>query len=817
MQLPPGTYTIQGIDVCGHPYSYTFTMPPKMFSVTATPVNINGCSNSAGGIRVVSLGALLSSIVITAAPSNFNQTLPYNASFLIPPAGSSSVLIPNLPAGDYTLQITDSCNNTYIKNVTIVANISVVPLSFFEQRGCGDDFDSISLISPNGRLQTVIVTAAPSSFPFALPYDVSFNIASNGIFYMNSFPQGSYTFYTKDFCNQEKTTTYTLTGYRKGGNIEVIGNCGSFDLKMNFTDNTLNQFPTYWLQKFDPLTNKWMHPITGVVCPNDAAIDSTNSYSLINSTINYNIAATGTFRILIRFNYFSNGSFFFSKCVQTIKTFDYTGDLRILSAYAIPCVNGGSQVFIITTGTPPLHYQITTKDGQPFLVDNGTSNSFSGLQSGTYNFKVQDLCGNIVNRQFDINTLQLPVITASNLCDGSNGQLSVQPFSFLSYEWWKDNNTTTILSTTNTLAFTPFTNSNAGVYHVRIYSTTLNSCVDRILTYTVSTTTLPNAGLDGSKTICGSSSSIDLFTILYGNYDAGGTWTETTSSGTLSGNNWNPIGLPSGTYVFKYTVNGACNSLDDAMVTITIKSAVDTPVISVNSPYCPGENLDFSVVSIQDASYQWNGPNNFLSSLQNPTITNATAVNAGTYTVKATVDQCQAQSNVIVISNQTPDYTYKEFCDSGIFKVEIIPNEGSSFDPTTSIYSWTGPNNFTSTSNPLIITNQPIGDYSVLVTNAEGCFIPQTISISNTFCDFPNTITPNNDGSNDDFDLTNYDVERLEIFSRWGRLVYEENNYTKGWYGQNMHGGFLPDSTYYYFVKLRNGQEKHGWIFVGRG
>jgi phospholipid/cholesterol/gamma-HCH transport system ATP-binding protein len=32
MQLPPGTYTIQGIDVCGHPYSYTFTMPPKMFT-----------------------------------------------------------------------------------------------------------------------------------------------------------------------------------------------------------------------------------------------------------------------------------------------------------------------------------------------------------------------------------------------------------------------------------------------------------------------------------------------------------------------------------------------------------------------------------------------------------------------------------------------------------------------------------------------------------------------------------------------------------------------------------------------------------------
>lgn len=819
MQLPPGTYTIQGMDVCGHPYSYTFTMPPKIFTVNATPNNITGCSaNGRGSIRITSIGALLSSIIITQAPAAFTQPLPYDASSLIPTGGSALVTILNLPAGTYTLEIIDSCGNHFTRVVTIVANISVAPLVFVDRKGCGDNLDSITLVSQNGPLQTVIITAAPTSFPFTLPYDVSFNIASNGIFFMNSFPEGSYTFFARDACNYEQTQIYNLVGYHQGGNIQVNGNCGSFDLNMAFTDNTVAaQSTVFWLQKFNPLTNQWTHPITGAVYPAGSIPNTINSYSLNNNAINYNIVATGTFRVLTHFNYFSNGITPPSYCVQTVKTFDYDGGLQIVSAYSIPCVNGANQVFVIANGAPPLNYRITSMNGQPFNVNNGTSNSFAGLLPGTYNFRVQDACGNIVNRLFDITTLQEPSISASNLCNGLNGTLSVQPFSFLNYEWWKDNNTANILSTTNALNFNPFTNANAGVYHVRIYSTTLNSCVDRILTYTIAPSMLPNAGLDGSKVICMDDTPINLFTILNGTYDAGGTWVETSSSGMLIGSNWSPAGLPVGTYTFTYTVNGFCNTVDDATVAVTINVAVEVPVISSPTAFCPGDDLEFSIQSIAGATYQWTGPNNFTSSIQNPTIPGATAANAGNYTIRATIGNCESSANVAVATNPVPEYTYETDCVSGAFTVKIVPTQSSSFDPNSATYAWTGPNGFTSTNNPLVLTNQPIGIYNVIVTNDLGCFSPQEINITRTFCDFPNVITPDNDGTNDYFDLTNYDVDLLQIFSRWGRLVYEEQNYLKGWYGQNMQGGYLPDSTYYYFVRLKNGQEKHGWIFVGRG
>jgi gliding motility-associated-like protein len=817
MSLPEGTHTIQGIDECGNPYNYTIIIPPKVLLVEVTATDARCIPGSTGSIRILALGgARLTSIVITQAPSTFTQPLPYIAHSSIAPAGVFLFSINNLPPGDYVLQLTDTCNNIIFRNITIGISTSTAPLNFFEKKGCGESYDSIALESPNGPLVTVIITAAPSSFPFPLPYNVSFNIAAaNGIFYMNSFLEGTYTFYSKDICNVERTSTYTLSGYHHGGNIEVLDNCGSFAVDMHFSDTTIGQGVTFWLQEYNPLTNQWTHPMTGVTYPNNTIPTTANSYPLTNLAINNNIVAFGTFRIVTIFNYYLNGTTGLGVCLEIVKTFDFTGELKIISAYAIPCVNGGSQVFIITNGTPPLDYSITTKDGSPFSVENGSSNSFASLQPGVYNFRVEDGCGNIVNRLLDITTLQQPEIASSNLCNGLNGQLSVQPFSFLNYEWWKDGSPTTILSTTNTLSFTPYTNANAGVYHVRLYSTTTNSCVDRVLNFTISPTALPNAGLDGVANICNSTSNLNLFTLLNGNFDGGGTWEETTSSGTLIGNNWLTTGLPVGTYVFRYTVNGFCGSSDDSTVTVTLNAAVDVPIISANTSFCPGEDLVFSIQSIPNAIYEWSGPNNFSSLLQNPTIPGATAINAGVYTVSATIDQCDASAAVTIVSKPTPEYTYEAACASGIFKIEIIPTIQGSFDPNTASYAWTGPNGFISTSNPLILTNQPIGSYNVVVTNSEGCFSPQNINVANTFCDFPNVITPGGDGINDNFDLTGYDVSLFQVFSRWGRLVYEQNNYTNQWYGQNMHGGLLPDSTYYYFLQLRNGEEKHGWVFIG--
>jgi len=44
------------------------------------------------------------------------------------------------------------------------------------------------------------ITSAPSSYPHALPHNVSSNIAPNGRFGMNSLPSGDYTFEAVSNC-----------------------------------------------------------------------------------------------------------------------------------------------------------------------------------------------------------------------------------------------------------------------------------------------------------------------------------------------------------------------------------------------------------------------------------------------------------------------------------------------------------------------------------------------------------------------------------------------------------------------------------------
>lgn len=69
---------------------------------------------------------------------------------------------------------------------------------------------------------------------------------------------------------------------------------------------------------------------------------------------------------------------------------------------------------------------------------------------------------------------------------------------------------------------------------------------------------------------------------------------------------------------------------------------------------------------------------------------------------------------------------------------------------------------------------------------------------------FPNIITPNGDGFNDYLDipnLENLDDNKLIIFNRWGKKVYEKEHYIPD--DDKWDGRDLADGTYYYILKYK--------------
>jgi gliding motility-associated-like protein len=84
----------------------------------------------------------------------------------------------------------------------------------------------------------------------------------------------------------------------------------------------------------------------------------------------------------------------------------------------------------------------------------------------------------------------------------------------------------------------------------------------------------------------------------------------------------------------------------------------------------------------------------------------------------------------------------------------------------------------------------------------------------------PSGFSPNNDGINDNFAIIhpyNSSVS-LEVFNRWGNIVYKNGNYNNEWYGKgvgNFLGQDLPAGTYYYVVNATDKSNNQVSNFVG--
>ena len=84
-----------------------------------------------------------------------------------------------------------------------------------------------------------------------------------------------------------------------------------------------------------------------------------------------------------------------------------------------------------------------------------------------------------------------------------------------------------------------------------------------------------------------------------------------------------------------------------ATATVQVHITTPTPVAGGNNVLCAGATLNLTASNISGATYEWEGPNNFNSTLQNPTIPTVQPYHSGAYVVRATVNGCISDPDTV--------------------------------------------------------------------------------------------------------------------------------------------------------------------------
>lgn len=107
-----------------------------------------------------------------------------------------------------------------------------------------------------------------------------------------------------------------------------------------------------------------------------------------------------------------------------------------------------------------------------------------------------------------------------------------------------------------------------------------------------------------------------------------------------------------------------------------------------------------------------------------------------------------------------------------------------------------------------IFNNIPNGNHTIYVRDIQGCGI---LAVSNLVAiTYPNFFTPNGDGYNDTWNISNLPEDynaQIHIFDRYGKFIKQISPYGLGWNG-TYNGELLPSSDYWFTMKYTVNNEQ---------
>jgi gliding motility-associated-like protein len=436
----------------------------------------------------------------------------------------------------------------------------------------------------------------------------------------------------------------------------------------------------------------------------------------------------------------------------------------------------GTATVNVTGGLPPYTYQ--------WLPSGGTNATATGLCAGTYSVLVMD--------QSSCGIPDTVIITV-----GNNGSITAAATQQDAACFGDCNASITVTPTGGNAPFTYAWSSGgtgatesglcAGTYSVTVTDST--GCTGQY-TYTITQPPQIALTITGTDSICAG----DASTLIAN--PSGGTGTYTVSWDNSLPNGLSQIVSPASNTVYTATVTDANGCSVQQTYSVTIAPA-PTAAFANDPGTCIPSIIQFTDASTGASIWQWDfgdpSVTSDVSNQQNPVYTyNA----AGTYIVTLIVSNNAGCTDTLIINSAVTTYpnpTASINVSNNVvseLSPEIIFNDISNGGTNCVLYFGDGDSLVGCNFNSVTHTYPAAGTYTAMqiVTNANGCADTTYITViveEETTIYVPNAFTPNNNGNNDQFFAYGTKVENFQmyVFDRWGNLIFQSNDMTKGWDG----------------------------------
>ncbi len=671
-------------------------------------------------------------------------------------AGLNNPVANNLPAGTYTVTVTDANNVQAFKTESVTQPQPLAIAELITPASCYNGEDGAIDITVTGGTKTTDYNYFWTS------------LNGSGIVPLNQdqtgLTDGTYTVLVHDDNNCEVTKDMSVTQPARFGYAGTVvtpitvppGSNGSVNLTV--TGGT------------SPYAFAWAGPL------GSGYTASTEDIAVLSAAGLYTLTLTDSKSCITDTSFAVNDNItMFAQITAKTDVLCY-GD------------NDGSATVTVYNGTAPYSYQWS--DGVT-LVGVATR---TNMAPGNYNVLVTDGAMHTSQASVRINTppsaLNLVLATQDLRCYQDNSGVvnltatgGMLPYSFSWSNGYTGEDLVNVAKGTYTITLTDANNCTAQA------SAELDEPAAIGLDITISGEILCY-GEQGISATANTSGGVGSFSYLW---DDPGTQTTKTA-----------FQLAAGTYHVTVTDESGCTKTSSTTLLEPEPLAV---VAELTEPSCPGEpdGIIAPTVSGGTPGFEYSWSNGKFERFN-------TDIAAGTYTLTVTDDNnCILVQEFTITDPDTleiSDITTTDLTCSGHNdgSVAIIATGGTG----TIEYSVDGGDSFVSTATVEALTQ---GDYLVQVRDANGCVTvnyPVTLAKSET-CGMViyDAFSPNADGKNDVWhigNVENFPGCSVKIFNIWGIAVFSSDGYGEPWDGKYK-GNDLPSGTYYYVIDPGDGSE----------